>query len=428
MSDIVMGLGLLGIPLIWLVIRYFMVSKKQQEAARLQALKDEKYRLVLKKAKISEREEKVFKGQTGHIPSQLSLAKEYELTNIREAINWYQKAADLGNEIGQHALARLCRQDVDDPQGEARSQYWDAVVRSKRKEPEALFNLGHYLLQGHGADVDFDAGIENITAAAEIEYIPAQLFLGDWLVADPNPVKQPHNAFCWRLRVARNNDVTGFMKTAYCYQTGVGVNKDKQCAIYWLERAAEQGNTEAQYLAAKMHLGSDANDAAVAYIWFSIAYASGNKEAKKDRDGVAQIIGIESILSVQNVAKSVYKILRNKPVTEHFVIHLLDKVYGRSGYHPTGEQLNALIDGESSAGGEPDNTVQTDDFSAEISVKPISLPEQSEQEDNSCTSVVGTSRVAENNATAKQQYQQQSWATSWDTLIADTETQSDKSS
>ncbi|PSW04400.1 tetratricopeptide repeat protein [Photobacterium lipolyticum] len=422
MSDIVMGLGLLGIPLIWLVIRYFIVSKKQQEAARLQALKDRKYRLVLEKAKISEREEKIFKGQTGHIPSQLSLAKEYELTNIREAVNWYQKAADLGNEIGQHALARLCRQDVDDPQGEAKSQYWDAVVRSKQKEPEALFNLGHCLLQGHGVDVDFDAGIENMTAAAEMEYIPAQLFLGDWFVADPNPEKNPHHAFCWRLRAARNNDVAGFMKTAYCYQTGVAVKKDKQCAIYWLERAAEQGNTEAQYLAAKMHVGSDVNDAAVAYVWFSIAYASGNKEAKKDRDRVAQAIGIESIMSVQSVAKSVYKILQDKPVAKHLVIHLLDNMYGRSGYYPSDEQLDALLDEESTVGEEPANTVPTDGYSAEIP-----LTEQSDQEGSTCKSEVEISSVADNNATATQQYQQQSWVTSWDTLIAETEAKSDKS-
>ncbi|MDX1303093.1 tetratricopeptide repeat protein [Photobacterium sp.] len=424
MSDIMMGLGLLGIPLIWLVIRYSMVSQKQQEAERLQALQDKKYRLVLEKARISEREEKVFKGQTGHIPSQLSIAKEYELTNIREAINWYQKAADLGNEIGQHALARLCREDIDDPQGEAKSQYWDAVVRSKQKEPEALFNLGHCLLQGHGVDADFDAGLENMTAAAEMEYIPAQLFLGDWFVADPNPEKNPHLAFCWRLRAARNNDVTGFMKTAYCYQTGMGVNKDKQCATYWLERAAEQGKTEAQYVVAKMHLGSDVNDAAVAYIWFSIAYASGNKEAKKDRDRVAQIIGIESILSVQSVAKSVYKILQEKPVAAHLVIHLLDKRYGRGGYYPTDEQLDALIDGKNDIDAEPDSTALTDRYSAELS-----LAEHPERDANGCQSEGGLSRAVENKTTATQQYQQQNWVTSWDTLIADTETQaqSDKS-
>ncbi|CAG21939.1 tetratricopeptide repeat protein [Photobacterium profundum] len=429
MPDFSMWLGLLGVPLIWGVVRYSFVVKKKEEQAKQQALKDERYRLVLEKAKIAEREEKMFKAQTGHVLSQLSLGKEYELTNIREALNWYNKAAVLDNDIGQNAMARLSRADIDDPDGEAKSLYWEAVVKAKRKNEEALFTLGKFLIQGSGVEPDIGAGIENVIASAEMEYVPAQLFLGDWYVAESNSLKEPHCAFSWRLRAAKNNDIKGFIKTAYCYQSGIGIEKNRIYAIYWLERAAEQGNSEAQYLAAQMHLGSNANDAAVAYIWFSIAYASGYKDAKKSRDEVVQHIGIESILNVQNVAKSIYKALRVQPVASHSLIDLLDQVYGRTGYQPTDEELNQIISDCTLSGNmlpeaEPTKEIVTDIpiipmFAAE-SVKPSSVVTKSA---NVTTSAVVTKsgQVAEKNETATGQYQQQSWASSWDSLANETE-------
>jgi hypothetical protein len=441
MPDFIMWLGLLVVPLIWGVVRYSFVVNKKEEQAKQQALKDERYRLVLEKAKIAEREEKMFKAQTGHILSQLSLGKEYELTNVREALNWYNKAAVLDNDIGQNAMARLSRADIDDSDGEAKSLYWEAVVKAKRKDEEALFSLGRFLMQGSGVEPDIGAGIEKIIASAEMEYVPAQLFLGDWYVAESNAFKEPYRAFSWRLQAAKNNDIKGFIKTAYCYQSGIGIEKNRIHAIYWLERAAEQGNSEAQYLAAQMHLGSNANDAAVAYIWFSIAYASGYKDAKKNRDEVVQHIGIESILNIQNVAKSMYKALRVQPVVSHSLIHLLDQVYGRAGYQPTDEELNQIISdctlsGNVFAEAEPTKEIVTDIpiipmFAAE-SVKPnpnVTTNAAVTKNANVTTSAVVTKsaavptsgQVAEKNETATSQYQQQSWASSWDSLENETQ-------
>ena len=435
MPDFIMWLGLLVVPLIWGVVRYSFVVKKKEEQAKQQALKDERYRLVLEKAKIAEREEKMFKAQTGHILSQLSLGKEYELTNIREALNWYNKAAVLDNDIGQNAMARLSRADIDDPDGEAKSLYWEAVVKAKRKDEEALFTLGKILIQGSGVEPDIGSGIEKIIVSAEMEYVPAQLFLGDWYVAESNSLKEPHSAFIWRLRAAKNNDIKGFIKTAYCYQSGIGIEKNRIYAIYWLERAAEQGNSEAQYLAAQMHLGSNANDAAVAYIWFSIAYASGYKDAKQSRDEVVQHIGIESILNIQNVAKSIYKALREQPVASHSLIHLLDQVYGRDGYQPTDEELNQIISGCTVSGNVLPETEPTKEIVTDIPIIPMFAAESVKSNANAnananvTTSAVVTKsvavttsgQVAEKNETATSQYQQQNWASSWDSLANKTE-------
>ena len=425
MSNIVIGVGVSVLVLVWGVARYYVAVKKQQRKARAKQLKDEKYKRVLEKARLAEHQEKVFKAQTGHIPSQLSLAKEYELTNVREAIGWYVKAAELDNDIAQNSLARLCRLDSRDPDGEAKSQYWERVVRAKGKEPEALFELGCYQVRGYGTEVDTEAGIGNITAAGEAGYPAAQLFLGDWYVAEASPEKAPLQAFAWRIRAAAGQDAKGCIKTAFCYQAGIGVAKDQARAIYWLERGAELGSAEAQFLAAKMHLGGDANDAAIAYIWFSLAQASGHRQAKAERDQTVQYVGVESIYAVQRIANSVYKILKHPPVPPHAAIELLDRIYSRQRYRPTAETLAALAAGEFTDGIEP--AVETDvreEQAEQHQDEPAvhgAEPEQGGVPAGNMPPDDELPASAAQHVAAAREYQQLNWAASWDDFGPDSD-------
>ncbi|MDO6541455.1 tetratricopeptide repeat protein [Photobacterium sanguinicancri] len=438
LSTISIGIGGLTVPLAWFVHRYFKAAGRKEQESRDQVLKAEKYQLVLEKAKAAEHEEKIFKAQTGHIPSLLSLAKETEMNNIPVAVRWYQKAADLGNEIAQHSLARLCKLDEEDPNGEARSLYWESFIKAKRRNQEALFELGRYQIRGYGTDINIEAGVDNIQIAATMNYVPAQLFLGDWFVSEMNPNNIPREAFRWRLRAAINHDVKAFVKLAYCYQSGLGIAKDKGCAVYWLERAAEQGNTEAQYLAAKMHLGSTANDAAIAYIWLSLAYAGGIKEAKKARDEVVQVVGITSILEVQRLTKTIYRRISELMVPEHAVIHLIDKVYSREGYRPNAEQLahlasdDMLIDSEEfffAEGSASSRNSENHSVPAEYTPQPYYDGQRGETEQSSflpdvALAASGDSVEAGNespHAAGSQQYQAMNWSSSWHSLNNDIE-------
>lgn len=419
MSNLVIGLSLAGVVLVWVIVRYFAVVKKQHRRVQEQFLKDQKYKRVLEKAKAAEREEKIFKARTGHVSSQLSLAKEYELISISKAIYWYRKAADLNNDIAQNALARLCCLDQSDSDGEAKSTYWQQVVAAKSREPEALYLLGSYQVKGQGTEVDTKGGIENITAAADKGVVDAQLFLGDWHVAENNPEKEPLMAMGWRVRAAINQDVRGCIKTAFCYQSGVGVAKDRGRAIYWLERAAEAGSSEAQFLAAKMHLGSDANDAAIAYVWFSLAHAFGHNTAKAERDEVAQYVGIESILGAQSVANSVYKILKHQPVARHAVIELLDKVYSRRSYRPDEDVLASLAAGELMGDMAQADAIASRDGETGHTDQPVPVLSPELANDMEIDSTEPECEVGPQNVTATKEYQQQNWATSWDSFAGD---------
>ena len=411
--------GLSAGLLAWILYRVFTSQGKQQQSLAEKRQKEARYQQVLEKAKIAEREEKIFKAQTGHVSSQLSLAKEYELTNVREAINWYDKAAKLDNIIAQNALARLCRADIDDPDGEAKSQYWEQVVKAKRGEAKELFELGRLQLSGQGTEIDVETGLDNILQAADKELVDAMLFLGDWFLSEYSQPHKPVEAFLWRFRAARLCNINGFMKTAFCYQAGIGVSKDSHRALYWLERAAERGEGEAQMLVAKMHNRQTMADASIAYIWYSLAYVNGYKHAKDARDEVVQLLDIDTILGVQNVANRVYKMLKQGEALEpHSVIQLLDKLYGRKGYRPTDEMIDTLALGELET---EMATLQPVEKSSS-STKPAPSTVEPSEPDSEADNGISHGTDSKQGHSALSGYQQQSWQSSWDTLLADSET------
>ncbi|KJF82332.1 tetratricopeptide repeat protein [Photobacterium angustum] len=388
------------IPIIflgWLISRYFVTRNMQQQEKQQQILKDIKYKQVLEKAKQAEREEKIYKASTGHIPSQLSLAKECEVTNPVAAIEWYEKAAAQDNEMAQYALARLYRRDPLDQQAMLKANYWQAFIDVKQKSPESLFHYGLLLIQGKGVETDPTSGIDYIQQAAIEGFLSALLFLSDWYVVEETDHYLPEQAFYWRIQAAKHNDLDGLMKTAFCYKAGLGVARDVERVKYWLERAAEHNHPEAQYFVGKMHLGECANNAAIAYIWFSMAYAGGYKKARVARDEAAPLIGIESILNVQNIAKEVYKILKKQPVIPHSIISLLDDCYGRKGYRPTLADIELL--------GETQDHMSDDQ---EISIK-----------EDIAISMTEPNTIETDNTEEKLATKQDDWTTSWGSSSSD---------
>ncbi|WP_413112466.1 tetratricopeptide repeat protein [Thaumasiovibrio sp. DFM-14] len=337
MINIMIGIAFILVPLaifIWMVSHLSYAHRAKAKQKREQ---DVQYRLVLERAKLSERKERLAKANEGHVPTLLSLAKECELVNIRDAIHWYSIAADKHNEIAQRALIRLHREDIDDPCGTEKSEYWTAVVGARQGEPDQLYALGECYLHGKGVESDPEKALDNITQAAEKGSTVAQTYLGSHFTEF-----DPTRAFMWWSRAAINNHLQAQKQTALCYQTGQGTEVNRQKAIYWIERAAEQGDCEAQYLAAKLHNSGKANDAAVAYTWFSIAVANGYADARQERDEMVPLIGLETLLSVQAIAKTIFTKLKQTPYTPHCAIDLLNRVYRRETYSPSEEELEML--------------------------------------------------------------------------------------
>ena len=90
----------------------------------------------------------------------------------------------------------------------------------------------------------------------------------------------------WSLAsVVGAQDADAFYKGVQAYRAHNYV-----LAASWFEQAAEQGDSEAQFLLGRMHYDGNslATDYVTAYQWFAIAAESGQAVASRYRDGLAE--------------------------------------------------------------------------------------------------------------------------------------------
>ena len=74
----------------------------------------------------------------------------------------------------------------------------------------------------------------------------------------------------------------GQLHLGAAYSNGDGVPKDSVQAVFWYNKSANQGNTDAQYLLAFMYVKGDGvpNNLVIAYMWRNLAAAKGDEDAK----------------------------------------------------------------------------------------------------------------------------------------------------
>ena len=80
--------------------------------------------------------------------------------------------------------------------------------------------------------------------------------------------------------------ILGFM-----YENGEGVSQDYKKAEKWYHKAAEQGDTDAQYNLGNFYNNDNlgvAHDYVMSHMWFNIAGVNGYQDAFTRRDSVAE--------------------------------------------------------------------------------------------------------------------------------------------
>ena len=84
--------------------------------------------------------------------------------------------------------------------------------------------------------------------------------------------------------VAGAQDIDAFFKGVQAFRT-----RDYVLAESWFEQAAEQGDSDAQFLLGRMHYDGNSlsPDYVTAYQWFAIAAETGQPVASRYRDGLA---------------------------------------------------------------------------------------------------------------------------------------------
>ncbi len=312
------------------------------------------YRRAMEKARQQERQERVYKAETGHVPTILYLAKEAERNNVKEALYWYHKGAQLDNVTAMYGIVRLSDKKREDLVLREQANYWRLCIAGSEGDSHAKFEAAKALIYGRGTERNIPKGVSTIQEVAEEGHLDAILFMGDWSISPDNPTPSPKQSTQWFEKAAEKQSEEGMTKLGLNYLNGVGIEQNTDRACYWLERAAEKGNIEAMYYAGEAWRDIKPNGASIAYIWLFMSAYLGYEAAKSARDSVGSTLGVDSVVGLQSLAKPVLKKLQFGPMVKHSLIKALNKLYKRE------LPLFAIEDAEKQNAEKPDaNTTAT---------------------------------------------------------------------
>jgi putative ABC transport system permease protein len=158
-----------------------------------------------------------------------------------EALRWLRRAADQGHREARWLLAR------HSPADEAGSAARWLQQAAEQGLPQAQHDLA---LRLGGPDApDPSLFLRWIERAAEQQFIPSQLALGDALAAGRGAPPDPTRALVWYLRAARQQSAEACARLAAFFLSGISVTRDPVRGLHWARLAAE-GDAHGHYLLA----------------------------------------------------------------------------------------------------------------------------------------------------------------------------------
>lgn len=328
------AIGATTLSLVLVIIWMISLSLRKQRLEEEKKDRDVAYRKALEKVKVEEHQERLFKAETGHVPTLLYLAKEAERTDAREALRWYEKAAQLDNVQGMHGVVRICDRSKEDLALREKANFWQMCINAIEGDIIAKFDMGQAIVEGRGAEMNPIRGMAIIEEVAEEKYVPAMNYLADWLISDKNPEPNPTSSSYWYQCSADKNDAQAQMHLGLHYLNGIGVEKNLVKGRYWLECAAEKGHVEAMYHAGVAWFDVEDYGRSIAYIWLFLSAQFGYENAKTLRDQAGSKLGVDSVVSLQSLIKPIIKKLSEGGVVRHSIIKALNQLYKREVYFP----------------------------------------------------------------------------------------------
>lgn len=119
-------------------------------------------------------------------------------------------------------------------------------------------------------------------------------------------VKQNHRQVVfWLNKAAEQGDVDSQYNLGNMFNTGRGVKRDPQQAIYWWNKAAEQGYALAQFnLGVSYSSGQGVTkDYIRSYMWYLCSEYLGDSDASKAKSRVSKKMTSEQIQKAQQMAQ-----------------------------------------------------------------------------------------------------------------------------
>ena len=162
---------------------------------------------------------------------------------LRNAIEWYEKAAQQNHFHAQKALGVLYHcYTIDGAREDAlKAVFWFRKA-AERGDAEAQAELATYLCDEKYVEHDYEQAKYWSLKAAE-QNNPLAMFTLSFLYE--KHFHDPRLSFDWCRKGAELGDVTCQKRLGTMYEEGFGTEADYEKALYWYRKAAEQGDKSA---------------------------------------------------------------------------------------------------------------------------------------------------------------------------------------
>ncbi|GBC07811.1 hypothetical protein RclHR1_07700004 [Rhizophagus clarus] len=240
----------------------------------------------------------------GNIEAQNNLGRLYEvgegtIKNLKKAIYWYEKAADNGNGLSQYNLG-VCYENkigVEKSDDKAFEYYKKSA---EQKCTNGTFELAKCFYKGIGTNVNKEKAFKLYKKAAEEGHTYAQIKLGTLYEIEKE--KKSKKAIYWYEKAAENG--IALYNLGRCYEHGIGVNKNYRLAFKYYGRSAGQENVDG-----KLRLGNCFDKGIGTDINKKRAFELYNEVAEKGNPKVQNIVGSlyeKGEGTAKNLEKAVY--------------------------------------------------------------------------------------------------------------------------
>jgi len=225
----------------------------------------------------------------------------------KEAVAWFQRAAERGYASSQVNLAVMYINGWGTPVNFGAAQHWLREAANQHFA-RAYFNLGILYLEGKGVRQDNNEALRWFQRGAEAGDSSAQTNLGYMYDQGLGCTRNIAMAAELYKKAAEAGNPLGENNLADLYLHGEGVPHDYAAAFKWFHKAAVQGQTGAQiklgYLYANGQ-GTEKNPEA-AYAWIKAAQVSGDNRGSEMLRSLENNLGPKKLTEAREQASKLH--------------------------------------------------------------------------------------------------------------------------
>ena len=192
----------------------------------------------------------------GNANAQYALASHWLKTgtgDLQQALEWIQKAAEGENTAAMYSLGKLYLEGEGVPPDLKRAIELFEKAALKGHD-YAAYRLGRLYLSGEKIEKNVELAMEWLRQAAGANNSSALYTLGKLFHMGEDAPKDIRQAICYFEKAAEGGNEYAEFQLGKLYLLGEDVPKNVEEAITWLSRCADRGNQFAQYALGKLYL------------------------------------------------------------------------------------------------------------------------------------------------------------------------------